>query len=112
MLPLTELEAITEVARTAVAALLAVAALSRGQVRPAELGQLAWLAVFDEDDRAEFFDELRDALAVAEATRDAEPAETCLREWRTTARALSDPLAREILTGPGDEDYAEVTQQE
>lgn len=110
MLPLTELEAITEVARTAVAALLAVAALSRGQVRPAELGQLAWLAVFDEDDRAEFFDELRDALAVAEATRDAEPVETCLREWRTTARALSDPLAREILTEPGDEDYAEVTR--
>ncbi len=112
MLPLNELEAITEVARTAVAALLAVAALSRGQVRPAELGQLAWLAVFDDDDRAEFFGELRDALAVAEATRDAGPVETCLRDWRTTARALSDPLAREILTGPGDDDYAEVTRPE
>ncbi len=110
MVPLAQLEAITEVARTAVAALLAVAALSRGSVRPAELGQLAWLTVFDEDDRAEFFDELRDALSVAEATRDAAPVETCLREWRTTARALSDPLAREILTGPGDDDYAEVTR--
>jgi Family of unknown function (DUF6247) len=112
MVPLSQLEAIQEVARTAVAALLAVATLSRGQARPAELGQLAWLAVFDEDDRSEFFDELRDALALAEATRDAEPVENCLREWRMTARALSDPLAREILTGPGDEDYAEVARPE
>ena len=112
MVPLSQLEAITEVARTAVAALLAAGALSRGQARPAELGQLAWLAVFDEEDRAEFFDELRDALAVAEATRDAEPVERCLRQGSTTARALSDPLAREILTGPGDDEYAEVTRPE
>jgi hypothetical protein len=112
MVPLSQLEAIAEVARTAVAALLAAAALGRGQARPAELGQLAWLAAFDEDDRAEFFGELRDALAIAEATRDAAPVETCLREWRTTARALSDPLAREILTGPGDDDYAEVIRPE
>jgi len=78
MVPLSQLEAVTEVARTAVAALLAAAALSRGQVRPAELGQFAWLTAFDDDDRAEFFSELRDALAVAEATRDAAPVETCL----------------------------------
>jgi uncharacterized protein DUF6247 len=63
---------------------------------------LAWLAVFEDDDRLEFFEELRDALSVAEATRDAAPVETCLREWRTTARALSDPLRHAILTGPGD----------
>jgi hypothetical protein len=112
MVPLSHLEAITEVARTAVAALLAVAALGRGHVRPAELGQFAWLAVFDEDDQAEFFNDLRDALALAESTRDAAPVETCLREWRTTARALSDPVAREILTGPGDDNYAEVTRPE
>ena len=112
MVPLAQLEAITEVARTAVGALLAAAALSRGQARPAELGQFAWLAAFDDDDRVEFFAELRDALAVAEATRDAAPVETCLREWRATARALSDPLAREILTRPGDADYAEVTRPE
>jgi hypothetical protein len=110
MVPLAQLEAITEVARTAVAALLALAALARGSVRPAELGQLAWLAAFDDDDRAEFFGELRDALSVAEATRDAAPVEICLREWRTTARALADPLRRAILTGPGDDDYAEVAR--
>jgi hypothetical protein len=51
---------------------------------------------------------LRDALSVAEATRDAEPVETRLREWHTTARALSDPLRRAISAAPGDDDYAEV----
>jgi hypothetical protein len=110
MIPLAQLEAITEVARTAVAALLAVATLGREFVRPAELGPLAWLVVFDDDDRAEFFAELRDALALAEATRDAAPVETCLREWRTTARALADPQRQAILAGPGDDDYAEVSR--
>ena len=106
------LEAVTEIAEVAVAALLALAALGRGSTHPADFGQLAWLAAFDEDDRAEFFEELRDALSVAAATRDAGPVETCLREWRTTARALSDPLRRAILTGPGDDDYAEVARPE
>jgi hypothetical protein len=110
MVPLAEFEAIAEVARTAVAALLALAALSRGSARPADLGQLAWLAVLDEGDRAEFFEELRDALSVAEATHDAAPIDRCLREWRTTAQALSDPVRREILTGPGGSDYAEVSR--
>ena len=108
MVPLAQIEAITEIAQVAVAALLALAALSRDSVRPADLGQLAWLATFDGDDRAEFFEELRDALSVAEATRDATPVETCLRDWRTTARALSDALRHAILTAPGDDDYAEV----
>ncbi|MHB1498294.1 MAG: DUF6247 family protein [Acidimicrobiales bacterium] len=112
MVPLSQLEAVTEVARTAVAALVAISKAARGQLRPADLGELAWLAVFDEDDRAEFFDELRDALSIAEATRDASTVETCLREWRTTARALSDPRAREILTGPGDDSYVEVARPE
>lgn len=108
MVPLAQLEALAEIAQVAVAALLALAALSRDSVRPADLGQLAWLATFDGDDRAEFFEELRDALSVAEATRDATPVETCVREWRTTARALSDPLRQAILTAPGDDNYAEV----
>jgi Family of unknown function (DUF6247) len=109
MVPLAEFEAVTETARMAVAALLALAALSREEARPAQLGQLAWVSALDSDDRAEFFEELRDALSVAESTRDLTPVETCLREWRTTARALADPLRRAILTGPGDDDYAEVS---
>ena len=71
MIPLAQLEAVTEIAQVAVAALLALAALGRGSTRPADFGQLAWLAAFDEDDRAEFFEELRDALSIAAATRDA-----------------------------------------
>jgi hypothetical protein len=73
-----------------------------------EPGPLAWLTVFGNGDRAEFFAELRDAAALAGASGDAAPVETCLREWRTTARALADPRRRAILTGPGDDDYAEV----
>jgi len=51
MVPLARLEAVTEIAQVAVAALLAVAVLGRGSARPADLGQLAWLAAFGEDDR-------------------------------------------------------------
>ena len=87
---------------------MALAALGRGAARPADLGQLAWLAAFGEEDRAEFFAELRYALSVAGATRDAGPVQTCLREWRITAQALSDSLRKAILTGPGDDEYAEV----
>jgi hypothetical protein len=112
MVPLAQLEAITEVASTAVAALLAESVLRRESARPAELGALAWLTVLDEDDRAEFFDELRDALSLASASLDAAPVERCLREWRTTASALSDSLRWDILTGQGDGEYEEVTRPE
>jgi hypothetical protein len=47
MVPLAQLEAVTEIAQAAVAALLALAALGRGSTRPADLGQLAWLAAFE-----------------------------------------------------------------
>jgi hypothetical protein len=112
MVPLAQFDAITEIAQVAVAALVALGALRRGLKRPADFGQLAWLAAFDEDDRSEFFEELRDALALAESTRDATPVETCLRDWRTTAQALSDPQRRAVLAGPGDDDYAEVARPE
>jgi len=69
---------------------------------------LAWLTTFDEDHHAESFEEPRDALPVAAATRDSAPVKTCLREWPTTAQALSDPSRRAILTAPGDGDHSEV----
>src|SRR5258707_8132957 len=74
MIPLAQLEAITEIAQVAVAALLALAALSHDSVRPADLGQLAWLAAFHGEDPAEFFEHLPDPLSAAEATRAATPA--------------------------------------
>lgn len=112
MLPLAQFEAMAQVASTALAAFQAQYALRHGQARPSDLGPLAWLAAFDADDRAEFFDELRDALSMAVATSDAAPLERCLHDWCTTAQALSDPLRREVLTGPGDDDYAEVDRPE
>jgi len=89
MVPLAQLEAITEIAQVAVAALLALAAVGRGSARPADFGQLAWLAAFDDEDRAEFFEELRDALSVAEATRDAVPVETLRQAVQTQLEALA-----------------------
>ncbi len=44
MVPLAQLEAVTEIAQVAVAALVAMAAAGRGSTRPADLGQLAWPA--------------------------------------------------------------------
>ena len=58
-----------------------------GQADPQALGDLAWLAVFDDEDRAECVSELRDQLAIAEATRDGTALTACLKAWRDTAVA-------------------------
>lgn len=57
----------------------------------------SWLAALDAGDVADFVAEMRDALNTSAAARDAGPVEKCLRDWRTTAEALT-----------GDDDYAEV----
>ena len=67
-----------------------------------------WLSALDDDDRAQFFLEMDAALDAAEAAGSAEPLETCLREWRVTGEALSDPEVRAVLTGDGFGDYGEV----
>ena len=66
-----------------------------------------WLAALDDDDRTQFFLDMDTALDASEAAGSAEPLETCLREWRTTGEALSDPARRSVLTG-NDDDYEEV----
>lgn len=64
-----------------------------------------WLAVLDDDDRAQFFLE----MDAAEASGSTEPLGTCLRAWRVTAGTLADPDTRAALTGPrNDDDYVEV----
>ena len=69
----------------------------------------SWLAALDDDDQALFFLEMDAALDAAEAAGHAEPLEACLREWRTTAEALSDPARREVLTGRFDDsEFSEV----
>ena len=70
------------------------------------------VVLFGTGDKAFFFAEMRDALDTSAARGDPGPLETCLREWRLSAEALSDPQRREVLTRdrPGDADFAEVTR--
>jgi hypothetical protein len=68
----------------------------------------AWLSVFDHEDQAEFLSELWDSIRLAESTHELQALRVCLREWQTTARALSDPKGRQILTSAGDDEFVEV----
>ncbi|TCO64247.1 DUF6247 family protein [Actinocrispum wychmicini] len=98
MLPEGELDALQELADWS-AAHLRLEALLRRETRPtvAELGDLAWLRVFDDDDLAEFMAELQDVLIAAHADKSAAALHTCIHAWRVTARQLEDPLRREVL---------------
>lgn len=82
--------------------------------RATDFGEFAWLTAFDEDDQREFRRELMEALAQSLASDSLEPAERCTRDWRTTARALSNEKVRRVLTGPGEKDssFEEVTRPE
>lgn len=82
--------------------------------RPSELGEFAWLAAFDADDQATFRSELLEVLAQALSTDSMEPVEKCVREWKTTARALENDMSRRILTAPGEklEAFDEVGRPE
>jgi hypothetical protein len=71
--------------------------------RVTDYGELAWLMVFDEDDQRSFRREFLEALVQSLANESVEPAERCISEWRTTARALSNDQRRRILTSPGDD---------
>lgn len=64
-----------------------------------DLGELAWLRAFDEEDLGEFLGELHEALVVANADQDPSRLEGCVAAWRVTARQLEDPLRRRILLG-------------
>lgn len=71
--------------------------------RATDFGEFAWLTAFDEDDQLSFRRELLDALVQSLAGDSVEPAERCIKEWRTTARALSNEKSHRILTGAGDD---------
>lgn len=99
-----------EHSRSAVALLLNLLAIeSHGDTaRPADMGELAWLSAFDAEDRAAFHNEFLDTLAVAVASDDFTGVDKCLDDWKRTARALSEPTRKLILTGAGDDKYVEV----
>jgi hypothetical protein len=104
--PLHVMEVEQEIRSTAINVLRTEAALTRPDVRTSEL-PYGWLLQFDEDDREEFLNEIRDAVTLAESTCDVEPIRHCLDDWQRTARALSDPNRRAILMSSGD-DFVEV----
>lgn len=62
-----------------------------------ELGELAWLRVFDHEDQLEFLSDLHDALVSAHADESVAVLDACVHEWRVTAQQLEDPLRRSIL---------------
>jgi hypothetical protein len=79
--------------------------------RPIEFGDLAWLCVFDDDDQMAFHRELHEALMLTLASDSTEPVDRCVREWRTTARALSDTARRTVLVGAvTEDDFEEVAR--
>jgi len=95
--------------------ILAYLVLENALARPdhrrvaADLGVLAWAAVFDNDDVGEFRRELGDALIRAAAARDVAVVIRVVEDWHRTARALSDPASRAVLTGElRDEDFVEA----
>ena len=74
-----------------------------------DLGDLAWLRVFDLDDLQEFIGELKDVLTSTYADQDAAILQQCLRDWRITARQLEDPLRRSVLLSSNSvEDFVEA----
>ena len=79
----------------------------RSDATVAEWGDLAWLKAFDAEDLDAFCDELYDLLITCAAMDDFDALDESIREWKTTAGQLEDPLRRRILLSDGfdDEDF-------
>lgn len=81
------------------------------EVSVAELGDLAWLRVFDKEDQQEFANDLHEALLAGLADSDLSHVTELVSEWRITARQLEDPLRRSVLLRPLDPaDFTEVDE--
>jgi hypothetical protein len=77
----------------------------------AELGDLAWLRVFDNEDLQTFSDDLHAALISGLADRDASVVNEVVKDWRVTARQMEDPLRKSVLLArfeTGDFEVAEA----
>lgn len=85
--------------------------LLRRDARPSvsELGDLAWLRVFDQEDLRDFVTELHDALVAARADDNVRAVTEVIDAWRITAAQLDDPLRRSVLLGSsGADDFVEA----
>lgn len=114
MLPENELEVLDAFAKWSLVQ-QRLDALSKHASLPsvAELGDLAWIRVFDQDDVAAFADELHGALITGLADKDISFIEEVVEAWRLTARQMEDPLRKAILTSPlAPSDFEEVASPE
>lgn len=76
----------------------------------ADLGDLAWLRVFDLDDIKEFCDELHNVLMASMADDDAQLLQETVAAWKLTAKQLEDPLRRSVLmSSHSPSDYVEAS---
>ncbi len=74
-----------------------------------ELGQWTWMRRLPTEDVGAFLRDIGDALYESCREMSAAPLATVVDDWKATAEALEDPLARETLLGtsaPGD--YVEI----
>jgi hypothetical protein len=84
-----------------------------GERLPADFGELTWLRHLDDDDLAQFLQEVRAAVSVAYHDDDLSELEQLVRDWRATADELADPARREVLLGGFDTaDYVEAARPE
>jgi hypothetical protein len=76
---------------------------------PADFGDLTWLRHLDDDDLAQFLQEVRAAVSVAYHDDDLGELEQLVHDWRATADELADPARRKVLLGGFDAaDYVEA----
>ncbi|MFJ4635963.1 hypothetical protein ACIP69_09895 [Streptomyces hygroscopicus] len=103
MLPERHLQLLEELRKWSSVHLRLERLLARPDFRPTvqELGDLAWLRVFDCEDLREFADELGEAIVAADSDNDAAVLHECLDAWKTTARQLEDPMRRSVLLRKG-----------
>lgn len=84
---------------------------SKREATVGELGDLAWLRVFDREDIAMFASELQNSLIAGLSDRDLAATLETVAAWRTTARQLEDPLRRSVLVGATDiSDFVEAAE--
>jgi hypothetical protein len=74
----------------------------RPQRRATDLGEFCWLDIFDDDDQSMFRNELLQACMKAIGSESLEPIDSCVTDWRTTARALSIERNRWVLESSGE----------
>lgn len=111
MLREARLEHVAAVRDHAVAYLMLDMALRRPreQRHPSDYGPWAFLDVFEDEDIEEFQQEVNDAIMRSASGHDSSAVEHLVHEWQMSAETLSDPVAREILSGrTTSEDWIEV----